>query len=176
MHSKKTPYGQSLDGFDPTHYYGDNPLRTFSSYHEPWLALARQNEELRIKSKAQAALIRELEPRAAYCDAVLRCHDAIPITLIAQDYGVTAQRMNRYLYARGVQYPCGSTWALYQRYAGRGYVQPDTALHSTGHCKQHTRWTQKGRAFIYELLKSDGVLPLSERMDVPADIEDFWLR
>lgn len=135
----------------------------------------RQSEELRIERKAQNALIRKLESKAAYCDAVLHSNDAIPITLIAKDYGLSAQALNKYLYDNGVQYPCGGTWVLYQCYAGRGYVQPETILYSNTHCRQHTRWTQKGRAFIYELLKSDGILPLSERINFPADMEDFWL-
>ena len=95
--------------------------------------------------------------------------------MIVQDYGVTPQWMNRYLYGRGVQYLCGGTWVLYQGYAGKGYVCPETTLHSSTHCRQHTRWTQKGRAFLYEFLKGDGILPLSERPDVSSDIEDFWL-
>lgn len=129
----------------------------------------------RINRKTLNALIRELEAKAACCDALRHSHDAIPITLIAKDYGLTAQELNKYLYIRGVQYPCGGTWVLYQRYAGRGYVQPDTVLHSSTHCRQHTRWTPKGCAFIYNLLKADGILPMSERMDVPMDMEDFWL-
>ena len=129
-----------------------------------------------MQNRAQAALIRELEAKANYCDAVLRSSDAVPITVIAKEYGFSAQTLNRYLYTRGVQYPCGGTWVLYQRYAGRVYVQPETTMHSSTHCRQHTRWTQKGRAFLYKLLKEDGILPLNARIDVPMDIEDFWLR
>ena len=136
----------------------------------------RRIDDLRMQNRAQAALIRELEATANYCDAVLRSSDAVPITVIAKEYGFSAQTLNRYLYTRGVQYPCGGTWVLYQRYAGRGYVQPETTLHSSTHCRQHTRWTQKGRAFLYKLLKEDGILPLNARIDVPMDIEDFWLR
>jgi len=135
----------------------------------------QQIQNLRIQNKAQAALLREWESKANYCDAVLCSSDSVPITVIAKDYGFSAQFLNQYLYARGVQYPCGGTWVLYQRYAGKGYVQPETILYGSAHCKQHLRWTQKGRAFLYEFLKADGILPLSERTDVPADIEDFWL-
>lgn len=135
----------------------------------------QQIQNLRIQNKAQAALLREWESKANYCDAVLCSSDSVPITVIAKDYGWSAQTMNRYLYDRGVQYPCGGTWVLYQRYANKGYVQPETILYGNAHCKQHLRWTQKGRAFLYEFLKADGILPLSERTDVPTDIEDFWL-
>lgn len=135
----------------------------------------RQIAELLIQNRAQAMRLRELEPRAQYCDAVLCSSDAIPITLIAKDYGFSAQRLNKYLYEKGVQYPCGGTWVLYQRYAGKGYVHPETILYGTGRCKQYTRWTPKGRAFLYDFLKADGILPLSERMNPSANIDDFWL-
>lgn len=31
------------------------------------------------------------------------------------------------------------------------------------HSVIHTYWTQKGRLFIYDLMKTDGVLPIIER-------------
>lgn len=135
----------------------------------------RRIQDLRLEKEAKAALLREWEPKVRFCDAVLQSLDAVPITVIAKDYGWSAQAMNRYLYDRGVQYPCGGTWVLYQCYAGKGYVHPETILYSTAHCRQYLRWTQKGRAFLYDLLRADSILPLSERTNVPADSEDFWL-
>lgn len=132
-------------------------------------------QDLRIQNKAQAALLREWEAKARYCDAVLQSTHAVPITVVAKDYGWSAQAMNHYLYEKGVQYPCGGTWVLYQRHAGKGYVHPETILCSTAHCRQYLRWTQKGRAFLYALLRDDGILPLSEQTDVPVDAGNLWL-
>lgn len=132
-------------------------------------------QDLRLENEAQAALLREWQAKARYCDAVLQSSDALPITVIAKDYGFTAQFLNKYLHNNGVQYPCGGTWVLYRRHANKGYVHPETVLYGTTHCRQHLLWTQKGRAFLYDFLREDGILPLSERTDDPADIEDFWL-
>ena len=76
--------------------------------------------------------------------------------------------MNQYLHEKGVQYKQGGKiWLLYQNYAGCGYTSTKThaypAHDGTAHTKVHTYWTQKGRLFIYDLLKADGILPLIER-------------
>ena len=134
-----------------------------------------QLRELLIENADQAALLQEYEPKVRYYDAVLRTRGAIPIRLIAKDYGVSAQWLNKYLHERGVQYKCSGTWLLYQPYANLGYTQTRTILDGTPYSKLFTCWTPKGRAFLYEFLKSDGILPLSERMDVSGDIEGFML-
>ena len=79
--------------------------------------------------------------------------------------------MNTYLHSKGVQYKQGErNWLLYQKYADCGYVGSKTFTCTTEdgtvHTKAHTYWTQKGRLFIYELLKADGILPLMEQDDV----------
>lgn len=135
----------------------------------------RQIQRLCLQTEAQAALLQEWEPKVRYHDAVLQSPDAIPITVIAKDYGLSARALNAYLHDRGIQYKCDGTWVLYQRYAGKGYVHPETTLHDSTHCRQRLRWTQKGRMFLYEFLKSDGILPLSERLNVPEDIGGLWL-
>ena len=40
--------------------------------------------------------VEELAPKASYCDIILGTDDLVPITLIAKDYGKTAQWLNRY--------------------------------------------------------------------------------
>lgn len=126
------------------------------------------------KIETQAASLRELEPKGLYYDTVLRSPDAIPITVIAKEFGLSPQALNNYLHVKKVQYKCGGVWVLYQRYANEGYTLSQTILKGSS-AKQRTLWTQKGRAFIHSLLAADGILPLSARSNVPGDIGSFWL-
>lgn len=117
----------------------------------------------------QAQQIAELKPKASYYDVVLKCKDAVNISIIAKDYGWSAQRMNEYLHQKGVQYKQADIWLLYQKHAGCGYTKTNTHVYEDTcgreHTKVHTKWTQKGRLFIYELLKADGVYPQIEMED-----------
>ena len=71
----------------------------------------QQVQELLLENKEQAALLREWEPKARYYDAVLCIQGALPISVIAKGYGVSAQAMNRYLHDRMVQYKrAGMMW------------------------------------------------------------------
>ena len=100
---------------------------------------------------------------------VLKCKDAVNISVIAKDYGWSAQRMNEYLHQKGVQYKQADIWLLYQKHAGCGYTKTNTHVYEDScgceHTKVHTKWTQKGRLFIYGLLKADGVYPQIEMED-----------
>lgn len=111
----------------------------------------------------QAQQIAELKPKATYYDVVLKCKDAVNISVIAKDYGWSAQRMNEYLHKKGVQYKQSDIWLLYQKHAGCGYTKTNTHVYEDScgreHTKVHTKWTQKGRLFIYEMLKADGIYP-----------------
>lgn len=111
--------------------------------------------------------IMELKPKASYYDLILNCKDLISTTVIAKDYGWTAKDLNLYLSKAKVQFKQGGIWLLYQKYAKKGYTSTKTYNYSskdgTEHMKVHTYWTQKGRLFIYHLLKNKGVLPLIER-------------
>lgn len=135
------------------------------------LAQIRQlNEEKRKLQQTvavQTQQITEMEPKVTYYDIVLQCTDTIPISVIAKDYGKSAKWMNHYLYTKGIQYKQGDVWLLYQKYAEKGYTKTKTIVYDSfdtnNHAKIHTYWTQKGRLFIYDLMKSDGILPLIEQ-------------
>lgn len=135
------------------------------------LAQIRQlNEEKRKLQQTvavQTQQITEMEPKVTYYDIVLQCTDTIPISVIAKDYGKSAKWMNHYLYTKGIQYKQGDVWLLYQKYAEKGYTKTKTIVYdgydTNNHSKIHTYWTQKGRLFIYDLMKSDGNLPLIEQ-------------
>lgn len=126
----------------------------------------RQNRRLVETIAVQNQQIAELQPKGTYYDLVLNCKDLISISAIAKDYGWSAKRMNNYLHEKGVLYRQGKIWLLYQKHAELGYTSTKTisAPGSDGeiHSHVHTYWTQKGRLFIYDLLKADGILPLIE--------------
>lgn len=112
----------------------------------------------------------EMKPKASYYDVVLNCKDLVAISVIAKDYGWSANRMNQYLHDKGIQYKQGNKiWLLYQKYAEMGYTSTKThsylGSNGTMHTKVHTYWTQAGRLFIYGHLKADGILPTMEQED-----------
>lgn len=115
----------------------------------------------------QEQQISELKPKASYYDVVLNCKDLMSATEIAKDYGKSARWLNDLLHNHGIQFKQGGIWLLYQKYAEKGYTSTKTHnyLDDNGgtHSKVHTYWTQKGRLFIYDLLKSHGILPTMER-------------
>lgn len=129
--------------------------------------LRHQNMELTDTIAVQNQQILEMKPKVSYYDVVLNCKDLISTSAIAKDYGKSAIWMNRYLHEKGVQFKQGDIWLLYQRYAQKGYTSTKTHSYpgtdGETHTKVHTYWTQKGRLFIYELMKSDGMMPLIEQ-------------
>nr|DAK40820.1 MAG TPA: repressor domain protein [Caudoviricetes sp.] len=135
------------------------------------LQALKAEREKRIALTAQVAMqtqqIAEMQPKVSYYDLVLSCPDALPITILAKDYGWTAQQMNKFLHEQGVQYKLQKTWLLYARYQDKGYTHSETYPYTDHNGNVHnsinTKWTQSGRLFIYELMKAAGNLPLVER-------------
>lgn len=115
----------------------------------------------------QTQQIQELKPKASYYDLVLNCKDLLSTSVIAKDYGKSAKWLNAYLHEHGIQFRQGKIWLLYQKYAEKGYTSTKThnvnGIDGQQHPKIHTYWTQKGRLFIYDLLKSNGIYPIVEQ-------------
>ena len=120
----------------------------------------------------QSQQIAEMSPQASYYDLILQSQGAVSISKIAKDYGKSAIWMNQKLSELGVQYYQGHMWLLYQKYAEQGYTQsksyPIVRKDGTNDCVMNTCWTQKGRLFLYELLKRNGILPLIEKVELSA--------
>lgn len=125
------------------------------------------NKQLETTVAVQTQQIAELQPKASYYDVVLNCKDLLSITEIAKDYGKSAKWLNNYLHDNKVQFKQGDIWLLYSKHAEKGYTNTKTQSFNGNdgrvHTKVHTYWTQKGRLFIYDLLKSNGIVPMIER-------------
>ena len=147
----------------------DSWIRMLTEYS----AVKKENETLKLKTVEQKEVIESqnnqitlMKPKATYYDLVLQTKNAVNITTIAKDYGLSAVTLNKKLHDYGVQYKQGGTWLLYQQYADMGYTKTKTGVYTNKageeYASVHTQWTQKGRMFIYEILKEHGILPKME--------------
>ena len=125
----------------------------------------KQNLELLETVAVQNQQIAEMQPKASYYDLILQNKNTVPITQIAKDYGMSGRKFNELLHELGVQYKFRKTWLLYQHYAECGYTQSRTYAIDESRSVMHTYWTQKGRLFLYDFLKSEGILPIMEQED-----------
>lgn len=131
-------------------------------------SMKAENRMLLSEIEGKTKVIEELQPKASYYDLILQCSDLISATEIAKDYGMSAKRFNNLLHSFGVQFKQGDRWFLYSKYEGNGYAQSKTHNYADcdgrQHAKSHMYWTQKGRLFLYELLKSNGYVPMIEEI------------
>ena len=120
-------------------------------------------EEVNVKNQ----VIGELRPKADYTDKILQNKGLVTITQIAKDYGMSGQEMNKILHELGIQFRQSGQWLLYKKYHGMGYTHSETVdiVRNDGRpdVKMNTKWTQKGRLFLYNELKEIGFVPVIER-------------
>lgn len=113
--------------------------------------------------------VASMKPKVDYCDIILQSKETVTITQIAQDYGMTAKAFNVLLRNFGIQHKIAGQWILYAPYLPLGYVQSESIpiTHTDGRktTKLFSKWTQKGRLFLYEELKKHNVLPSIERKE-----------
>ena len=111
--------------------------------------------------------VRKLKPLADYTALILACPETVSVSQVAQDYGMSAVAFNRILNRAGIQYSVGGQWVLYAAYKDRGLVQSYTFNYrhndGTDGCRMYTRWTQRGRLFLYNILKKIGIIPMIEK-------------
>ncbi len=127
----------------------------------------KQVKQLTETCSQQQQVIGELKPKADYVDRILNSKSLVPITAIAKDYGMSGRKMNETLHHLGVIYKIGRQWLLYSQHQNCGYTALETVeiTRSNGMSDVvlNTKWTQKGRLFLYNLLKGKGIIPAIER-------------
>ena len=120
------------------------------------------NDERSKRLKLQRQ-VEVLAPKARYCDVIMGCSDAIPISIIAKDYGMTAAKFNLLLREAEIQYKIRGTWLLRKNFSNMGFTVSKTIYLGNGKTAIHTYWTQRGRRFIYDFLRLCDILPEIER-------------
>lgn len=120
----------------------------------------KEERMLRLVAEQKVA---EYEPKISYLDSILSSKDSVTISQIAADYGMSPQEMNKLLHSLGVQKKIGKQWLLCKKHMRQGYTKSHTQeipqTDGTVKVVMNTKWTQKGRLFIYNLLETQGYLP-----------------
>ena len=152
-------------------------LPDFSNPAEAARAWAEQYEQKMIEQKradvaeqqvlALTSEIETMQPKVSYYDTILNNKSTVTTTQIAQDYGMSAIALNKKLNEMRIQHKVNSQWILYAPYISQGYVQskPVDIVRANGRndVKYNTEWTQKGRLFLYDVLKGEGIIPVIEQ-------------
>ena len=122
---------------------------------------------LQLENTQQKQIIGELKPKADYLDKILQSKALVTITAIAKDYGMSAKELNKKLHNLKIQFKQGHQWFLYSKYHDCGYTHSETVeyKHKDGtlDTTMNTKWTQKGRLFLYDILKKNGIVPVIEK-------------
>ena len=145
-------------------YISDDVLDQLIENPEAAMKLFAKLKDERARKEALEQYVGKLTPKARYYDIILQCPGAVLATVIAKDYGLSAVKFNKLLHALGVQfrYKTNKTWVLYQEHDSKGYTVSNTYyINGTTHIQMC--WTQKGRFWLYEYLKSHGVYPKTEQ-------------
>lgn len=136
----------------------------------------KQQEQILTISKTNMELgnkITEMLPKVSYYDKILQSNATMTVTQIAQDYGMSAMRLNKELESMRIQHKVRGQWILFAQFLEGGYVHSRAVdiLRSDGRhdVKYNTEWTTKGRIFLYESLKAKSILPLIEQENTPSD-------
>lgn len=118
-----------------------------------------ETERMIALNQYQVEYVRPLEIKEEYHDKVLDSDGTLTVREIAQDFGKTANWLNKILNGLGVQFKQGKKWHLYSKYKDMGLVKEITVLDEEND-KNYTRmkWTQKGREFIHKLLKENCII------------------
>ncbi|MBZ8121434.1 phage antirepressor KilAC domain-containing protein [Bacillus thuringiensis] len=107
--------------------------------------------------------IAENSSKITYLDQILQSQDTVTVSQVAADYSLSAIKLNKILNQEKVQYKVNNQWLLYSKHQNKGYTKSQTVdvTHSDGSrsVKMNTRWTQKGRLFIHEILTRRGIVP-----------------
>ena len=130
------------------------------------IKLKIENNNIKKEKLAIEQQYNEAKPKISYYDIILQNPSLVSITQIAKDYGMSGKAMNQKLKELKLQFKQGDTWFLYAKYQDKGWTSSETKVIPTQYgdkVKMYTKWTQKGRLALYDILKEKGILPMIER-------------
>ena len=100
---------------------------------------------------------KEQAPKVEYFNKVLDSSKLITITEIANDLGISARELNKFLETEGIQNKQYKQWKISQEFLWlieEKYADYEIYSRNFGKKNQQLKWTEKGRNFIVDLVGS----------------------
>lgn len=117
-------------------------------------------ETLTLENTMQKQVIAEFKPVKEYVDTILASTDTVATSQIAADYGMSAKTLNKILNGQHIIRNVGGQWILYKKHMNKGYTKSETIevtrKDGTKKVVMQTKWTQKGRLKIHDILTGLG--------------------
>lgn len=117
--------------------------------------------EQKVLIAQQEQQIAEFQPVRDYVDEILSSTSTLTTTQVAADYDLSARALNKILHEAKLQRNVNGQWILYKDEMGKGYTKSETFtfIRTDGRLdsKIQTKWTQKGRLRIHEILTEKGI-------------------
>ena len=112
--------------------------------------------------------LNEIQPKADFYDLAMDNTNGVPLTVIAKDFGMSANELHSVLSILGVIYRVQNTWVVKKEYQDQGFTASKTRItitdNKTGNIHENaeiaTYWTERGKAFIYNKLMAYGYKPI----------------
>lgn len=119
-----------------------------------------ENTALTLENTMQKQVIAEFKPVKEYVDTILASTDTVATSQIAADYGMSAKTLNKILNGQHIIRNVGGQWILYKKHMNKGYTKSETIevtrKDGTKKVVMQTKWTQKGRLKIHDILTGLG--------------------
>lgn len=117
--------------------------------------------EQKVLIAQQEQQIAEFQPVRDYVDEILSSTSTLTTTQVAADYDLSARALNKILHEAKLQRNVNGQWILYKSEMGKGYTKSETFTFTRTDgrldSKIQTKWTQKGRLRIHEILTAKGI-------------------
>lgn len=162
--SKIRQYG----GYISSHPYLKQVVDQIPQHLRPAFANMRGKlTEQQQKLETLTQQLEEQQPKVTFFDMAMDNSNAVPITVIAKDFGMTANELHTILSGLEVLYRLKDTWVLHKAYQNMGLTATKSLVSITDAKGQRyedveiaTYWTERGRVFVYNKLMAHGYRPL----------------
>lgn len=164
---KKWVTSEVLPSIRKTGSYSVTQVQDSYAIQDPVERAKRWIEEQEEKQALEQAL--EIQaPKVDYYEKVISSDETLSVTQIASDYGMSAIKLNKLLHNLVLNTKVNGQWVLYSGLSNKGYTESTVGTNDYG-TYTTTKWTQKGKEFLYNTLKEHDIYTMDDTVELAKE-------